>query len=145
FVSLHFNAAPSATDPAESGIETYCVTPTGMPSTLTRDYEDDATLSFPNNRFDEENLQYAFQVQRTLLKATGAHDQRVRRGRFMTVLRGQSRPAILVEGGYLSNLREAKHIEEPAYRQRLAEAVAKALCEDRGSKIENSVKAQAAQ
>ena len=47
----------------------------------------------------------------------------------MTVLRGQNRPAILVEGGYLSNPREARHIEDPAYRQKLAEAVAAALVE----------------
>lgn len=127
FVSLHFNAAPSPTNHEEGGIETFCVTPTGMPSTLTRDYEDDITLVFPNNRFDVENLQYAMRVQRSLLKISSARDHGVRRARFMTVLRGQNRPAILVEGGYLSNPREAKRIAEPAYRQKLAEAVASAL------------------
>ena len=35
-----------------------------------------------------------------------------------TVLRGQNRPAILVEGGYLSNPSEAKLIENPEYRGR---------------------------
>jgi hypothetical protein len=45
------------------------------------------------------------------------------------VLRGQNRPAILVEGGYLSNPREARRIADPAYWQKLAEAVAKALAE----------------
>jgi hypothetical protein len=45
------------------------------------------------------------------------------------VLRGQNRPAILVEGGYLSNPREARLIADPAYRQRLAEAVARGLAE----------------
>ena len=34
---------------------------------------------------------------------------------------------ILVEGGYLSNPREARLISDPVYRQRLAEAVAGAL------------------
>jgi len=129
FVSLHFNAAPSPADHEEAGIETFCVTPTGMPSTLKREYEDDATLVFPNNRFDSENLQYAIQVQRLLLKISGARDHGVRRARFMTVLRGQNCPAILVEGGYLSNPREARHIAEPAYRQKLAEAVASAIIE----------------
>jgi len=129
FVSLHFNAAPSPADHDESGIETFCVTPTGMPSTLTREYDDDATLIFPNNRFDAENLKYAIQVQRTVLKVSGAKDHGVRRARFMTVLRGQNCPAILVEGGYLSNPREARRIANPAYRQKLAEAVAKALVE----------------
>ena len=45
----------------------------------------------------------------------------------MGVLRGQNRPAVLVEAGYLSNPREAKVISSPSYRQNLAEAVAKAL------------------
>ena len=126
FVSLHFNATPSP-DEEESGIETYCVTPAGMPSTLKRDFEDDASLVFPNNHFDPENLQYAMQMQHSLLRMSGARDHGVRRARFMTVLRGQNRPAILIEGGYLSNMREAKRIAEPAYRQKLAAAVAAAL------------------
>lgn len=135
FVSLHFNAAPSPTDHDEAGIETFCVTPTGMPSTLKRDFEDDATLVFPNNRFDVENLQYAIQVQRSLLKISGAKDHGVRRARFMTVLRGQNCPAILVEGGYLSNPREARRILDPNYRQKLAEAVASALIEKAAAPI----------
>lgn len=129
FLSLHFNAAPSPTDHDEAGIETFCVTPTGMPSTLKRDFDDDASLVFPNNRFDAENLQYAVQVQRSLLKISDARDHGVRRARFMTVLRGQNCPAVLVEGGYLSNPREAKRVADPAYRQKLAEAVAAALIE----------------
>jgi N-acetylmuramoyl-L-alanine amidase len=127
FVSLHFNADPSPTNHEQGGIETYCVTPTGMPSTLKRDFEDDASLVFPNNRFDTENFQYALRIQRGLLKVTGARDHGVRRARFMTVLRGQNRPSVLVEGGYLSNPREARHIADPAYRKKLAEAVAAAL------------------
>lgn len=127
FVSLHFNADPSPTNHEQGGIETYCVTPTGMSSTLKRDFEDDASLVFPNNRFDGENLQYAMRFQRAMLKVSGAKDHGVRRARFMTVLRGQNRPAVLIEGGYLSNPREAKRIADPAYREKLAEAVAMAL------------------
>jgi len=142
FISLHFNADPNPKNNDEAGIETFCVTPTGMPSTLTRDYEDDATLVFPNNRFDAQNLQYAIRVQRSLLKISGAHDHGVRRARFMTVLRGQNCPAILVEGGYLSNPREAKRIAEPAYRQKLAEAVAQALIEPATVKPEPGAEAE---
>jgi N-acetylmuramoyl-L-alanine amidase len=53
----------------------------------------------------------------------------VRRARFLSVLRGQQCPAVLLEGGYLSNSKEARQIADPAHRQKLAEAVAKALCE----------------
>jgi N-acetylmuramoyl-L-alanine amidase len=54
----------------------------------------------------------------------------VRRARFLGVLQGQNRPAVLVEGGYLSNPNEARQIADPAYRQKLAEALAQALTED---------------
>jgi N-acetylmuramoyl-L-alanine amidase len=43
------------------------------------------------------------------------------------VLRGQSRPAVLIEAGYLSNAAEARRIASPEYRQVLAEAVAASL------------------
>ena len=125
FLSLHFNS--SAPNDQQSGLETYCLTPTGMPSTVTRGYNDDAALAFPNNAFDAQNLQFASLVLRALLQVNGRHDRGLRRARYLGVLRGQNRPAILVEGGYLSNPHEARLIADPAYRQRLAEAVAKAL------------------
>jgi len=54
-------------------------------------------------------------------------DRGVRRVRYMEVLRNQKCPACLIEGGYLSNPREAEKIESGAFRQKLAEAVAEAL------------------
>jgi N-acetylmuramoyl-L-alanine amidase len=125
FVSLHFNSALPRRD--QSGVETYCVTPAGMPSTLTRDYADDLTRIFPNNTFDAENLRYAFLLHRAIVKATGVVDRGVKRARFMSVLRSQNRPAVLIEGGYLSNPGDAERISTPGHRQKLAEAVARAL------------------
>jgi N-acetylmuramoyl-L-alanine amidase len=125
FISLHFNAGGTGTK--QAGVETYCLTPAGMPSTLTRGFEDNWSEDLPDNAFDEQNLQLALRVHRALLRGTGAEDRGVRRARFIGVLRGQKRPAILIEGGYLSNPAEAKLIENPDYRQKLAEAVAGAL------------------
>jgi len=127
FLSLHFNSA--APNDQQAGLETYCLTPTGMPSSVTRGFSDDPTLAFPNNAFDAQNLQLALHVHRALLQVNGRLDRGVRRARYLGVLRGQNRPAILVEGGYLSNPCEARRIADPAYRQMLAEAVAKALAE----------------
>jgi N-acetylmuramoyl-L-alanine amidase len=125
FLSLHFNSAgPNA---RQAGLETYCVTPKGMASNMTRGYEDDPALTFPNNSYDAENVQLAAWVHHALLQVNGRNDRGVRRARYLSVLRAQHRPAILVEGGYLSNPLEARRIADPAYRQRLAEAVAKAL------------------
>jgi N-acetylmuramoyl-L-alanine amidase len=125
FLSLHFNSA--APDETQAGLETYCLTPLGMPSSLTRGFADEADVAFPNNGFDEQNLLLALRVHRALLEINGHHDRGVRRARFPGVLRGQGCPAILVEGGYLSNPHEAQLISDPAYRQKLAEAVAVAL------------------
>jgi N-acetylmuramoyl-L-alanine amidase len=130
FVSLHFNSA--APDKEQAGLETYCLTPTGMPSSLIRGFDDDLRLTFPNNSFDGQNLQLACSVHRALLRVNGNHDRGVRRARFPAVLRGQQRPAILIEGGYLSNPREARLISEPGYRQKLAEAVANGIEEVAG-------------
>jgi N-acetylmuramoyl-L-alanine amidase len=125
FVSLHFNSAGENSEPA--GLETYCLTPTGMQSSLTRGDDDDASQAFPNNNFDGDNLRYAVRIHRAMLPVTGNVDRGVRHARFLGVLRGQRRPAVLVEGGYLSNPREAKLVADPAHRQKLAEAIAKAL------------------
>jgi N-acetylmuramoyl-L-alanine amidase len=125
FISLHFNSGFPNTE--LTGAETYCLTPVGLPSTLTRDFEDDLTKVFPNNAHDAPNLRYAFRIHRALVEATGASDRGIRRARFMGVLRAQNRPAVLLEAGYLSNPREAQRIATPAYRDRLAQAVARAL------------------
>ncbi|HEY2329163.1 MAG TPA: N-acetylmuramoyl-L-alanine amidase [Verrucomicrobiae bacterium] len=125
FISLHFNSA--APDTLQNGLETYCLTPTGMPSTLTRGYSDFWTDRYPNNAFDAENVQLAVRLHAAVLQGSGEEDRGIRRARFMGVLLGQKRPAILIEGGYLSNTHEAGKIENPEFRQKLAEAVASAL------------------
>jgi N-acetylmuramoyl-L-alanine amidase len=125
FISLHFNSA--APDRTQAGLETYCMTPTGMPSTLTRNYSDVWSDHYPNNDFDEANLLLAVRLQAAVLRATGEEDRGIRRARFMGVLEGQKRPAVLIEGGYLSNPQEAKRIENPEFRQKIAEAIAGAL------------------
>lgn len=125
FISLHFNSL--APDQRPTGLATFCLTPSGMPSTITRDYPDFASQYFPNNGYDLRNLQVAAQLHRALLHATGVEDRGVNRARFMGVLRGQRRPAVLIEAGFLSNPAEARKIENPDFRQKLAEGVANAL------------------
>lgn len=125
FLSLHFNSALPQTE--QAGLETFATTPVGLPSTLTRGYEDDVTRVFPNNAHDDDNIKYAMRLHRALLQVGGMTDRGVRRARFMGVLRSQRRPAVLLEAGYLSNPEEARRAATPEYRQQLAEAVAKAL------------------
>ena len=126
FISLHFNSTPDR-DRNPGGLMTFCITPTGMPSTLTRGFSDNWLEALPNNNFDAQNLQLAVRLQHAILRATGLEDRGVCYSRFETVLRGQNRPAVLIEGGFLSNPREAKLIATPEFRQKLAQAVAEAL------------------
>jgi N-acetylmuramoyl-L-alanine amidase len=125
FISLHFNSL--APDKRPAGIETYCLTPTGMPSTLTRGYPDLWTDNFPNNACDARNLELAVRLQTALLRATGLEDRGVCRARFIGVLHRQQCSAVLIEAGFLSNPSDAKLIETSSFRQKLAEAVADAL------------------
>lgn len=125
FISLHFNHGPGNGE--LGGVETYCLAPTGMPSSLDRGFGDDTREWHPNNAFDEQNFRLATALHRAVLGATGAADRAVCRARFLGVLRGQHRPAVLIEGGYLSNPAEARKIATSTYRQTLAEGVAKAL------------------
>jgi N-acetylmuramoyl-L-alanine amidase len=125
FLSLHFNSA--APDPKPAGLATFCLTPVGMPSTITRGFPDLLFQGFPNNGFDAQNVQLAEHLQRSLLHATGMEDRGVNRARFIGVLRGQRRPSVLIEAGFLSNPHEARRIENADFRQKLAEAVAAAL------------------
>ena len=126
FISLHFNSA--APDTTQAGLETYCLPPVGTPSTISRgDYADPWTQNFPNNAFDAQNVRLAVHIHSALLHAMAMPDRSVRRARFITVLQGQLRPSILIEAGYLSNPHEASLIENPDYRQKLAQALAAAL------------------
>jgi len=123
FISLHFNSAGRGA----RGLETYCTTPRGMPSTLTRGYSDPMRIILPNNPFNALNMHLAARVHSALIRHVRMEDRGVRRARFMSVIAKQNRPAILVEGGYLSDPMEARLIATAKYRQQLAEAVARAF------------------
>jgi N-acetylmuramoyl-L-alanine amidase len=121
FVSIHFNSG----GPTANGIETYCLTPTGSAST------DDAnsrhrTDAQTGNHWDERNVWLAHCVHAAAISATSAADRGVRRARF-EVLRDANCPAILIEGGFLTNQAEEQQVLNPEYRNRLAEAIAKGI------------------
>jgi len=128
FVSLHFNSSVRITSgPGNGGLEAYCLTPAGMPSNLTRGFDDNPEIVYPNNSFDSQNLRLAMQIHQSMIQFTGRKDRGARRARFMTVLQGQKRPAILIEGGFLTDNVEARMIASSEYRQKLAEALVFAL------------------
>jgi len=130
YVSIHFNSGGWA-----EGIETYCVSPAGASSTANfngnssdRDTGGGDSNAVTNNRFDSQNVWLAHCIQGSALRATGAVDRGVRRARFW-VLRYASCPAILIEGGFLTNPREEQRILRPEYRETLARAIADGILE----------------
>lgn len=124
FVSLHFNAVSSSRNEVE-GSEVYCITPVGASSTNARG----AGSGHPptiGNRHEERSLWLAYDVQKSLVKNLGTEDRGVRRARF-AVLRAAKMPAILVEGGFMSNPAEGKKIFTLSYRLKMASAITKGI------------------
>lgn len=66
----------------------------------------------------------AANIQRELSRYS--NNRGVKRARFH-VLRNNVRPAVLVEGGFLSNSYEARKVRSPFYRQRLADAIVRGI------------------
>ena len=126
FISLHFNA--SQADPAEvSGPETYCITPVGAKS--SNDHGEGGefggladTGATVANRNESKSLLLAYEMEKSLVQNLRAEDRGVRRARF-AVLRDARMPAILIEGGYMTNPAEGRKIYSPAYRQQMADAI----------------------
>jgi N-acetylmuramoyl-L-alanine amidase len=124
FISLHFNAAQ--TDKNEvAGPETYCITPVGASSSNSQGEGADhgATTA---NRFENKSLLFAYQMEKSLVQNLNLEDRSVRRARF-AVLRDAAMPAILIEGGYMTNPTEGKKIYDAAYRKQMAAAIVKGI------------------
>lgn len=121
FISLHYNAASGGSAEAK-GVETYCLTPAGAPSTNAQPEQQGSTAKLPGNTHDTHNILLAYHVQKSMVTRMRVEDRGVRRARFV-VLRNTDMPAILIEGGFLSTPGEARRIASPAQRDTLAKAV----------------------
>ncbi len=124
FVSLHFNATPVGKNEVE-GPQTYCITPVGASST---DAQGEGGNHGPTaaNRHEDESLLLAYQIQKSLVGTLDTNDRGVRRARF-AVLRDARMPAVLIEGGYMTNPYEGKKIYTTAYRRQMAQAIVKGI------------------
>ena len=137
FISLHFNIGP----PGEAkGVEVYCLTPPKASSTNIgrwgrisewadwrhlNDWKDDNGL-LPGDRCDDWNVLLAYQLQKSLVNNLPTNDRGLRRARF-AVLRTAEMPAVLIEGGFLSDPVEQKKIADPKYRDQMAAAIVRGV------------------
>jgi N-acetylmuramoyl-L-alanine amidase len=121
FVSLHFNASETSRNSVQ-GVEVYCLTPAGAPSSNARG-EGAGSGAYAGNKWNEKNMFLAYQLQKSLTQYLSAEDRGVHRARY-AVLRDATMPAILIEGGFMSHPEEGRKIFDPGYRLRMARAIA---------------------
>lgn len=120
FLSVHFNAGP----PPVNGIETYLVSPQYQRSTASEKLGADDNVAVPGNTWDGWNAVLGYSIHRQLNAALQCFDRGLKRARFVVIRDLATCPGVLIECGYLSNQIEAKRISAPAYRDRLAAAIA---------------------
>ncbi len=97
FVSIHFNSSPTSSG---YGLETYYYATNARP--------------------------LAARIQGAILRNLPTLDRGIK-SRGFYVLRKPSIPAVLVEGGFLTNPDDARKILNPAFRQKLAQSIAQAI------------------
>ena len=78
------------------------------------------------NSFLVESSKLAEAIQNELNAATGVRDRGVRQAPFR-VLMGATMPAILIEAGFISNPEEEARFKDDAYKDKVAEAIARAV------------------
>jgi N-acetylmuramoyl-L-alanine amidase len=125
FVSIHYNSA----EPEARGLETYCLAPRGAASTSSSYLTRSDIQMLPGNDDDAQNILLAAMVHSEIIKLNPGDtsmDRGVKRARFV-VIKQNTLPAILVEGGFVSNRMESARVNSPDYRQRLAQAIARGL------------------
>ncbi len=123
FVSLHFNSSPAARE--VNGVEVYCFTPAGAPSSNAAG-EAGYVEAVAANKFNDASLLLAYQLQRNLVHGLGMNDRGLHRARF-AVLRLAPMPAVLIEGGFLSNPAESNRIFDSEWRKKLAKSICDGL------------------
>ncbi len=120
FISLHLNSSGSSD---ANGIETYALAPQGTRST-NGGSPWNSRLS--GNVRDAENIALATAVHAHVIHDLRPVDRGIKRARF-NVLRGINKPAILFEGGFVTNRTEGKLIDNADHRQRMVDSIANAI------------------
>ncbi len=120
FVSIHFNA--SNDDRNATGFEIFSFTPRGAPSTSDSAVAPSALSTQPGSAVDAQSLALSACIYHSLLGHIPEYDRGIKRARF-AVLRLTKVPAVLIEGGFLTEQGQCKLIAQKEWRAKLAHAI----------------------
>src|SRR5215468_8685863 len=120
FVSIHFNATND--DPNATGFEIFSFTPRGAPSTSDGTVAASSLKMQPGSSMDAQSLALSACIYHSLLGHIPEFDRGIKRARF-AVLRLTKVPAVLIEGGFLTERGESKLIANKDWRAKLAGAI----------------------
>jgi N-acetylmuramoyl-L-alanine amidase len=120
FISIHFNATND--DPNATGFEIFSFTPRGAPSTSDSAVAPSALSTQPGSAVDAQSMALSACIYHSLLGHIPEYDRGIKRARF-AVLRLTKVPAVLIEGGFLTEQGECKLIVQKDWRARLAHAI----------------------
>src|SRR5882757_471883 len=120
FVSIHFNATND--DPNATGFEIFSFTPRGAPSTSDGNVTASSLNVQPGSSMDAQSLALSACIYHSVLGHIPEYDRGIKRARF-AVLRLTKVPAVLIEGGFLTERGESKLIANKDWRAKLAGAI----------------------
>src|SRR5437763_3460248 len=128
FVSIHFNATDR--DPDATGFEIFSFTPRGAPSTSDNSVAPSSLSMQAGTAVDAQSVALSACIYHSMLGHIPEFDRGIKRARF-AVLRLTRVPAVLVEGGFLTERGESQLIAKKDWRAKLAQAI--------GAGVENYV------
>ena len=120
FVSIHFNATND--DPNATGFEIFSFTPRGAPSTSDGTVNANSAYMQPGSSVDAQSMALSACIYHSLLGQLREYDRGIKRARF-AVLRLTKVPAVLIEGGFLTERGESKLISNKDWRAKFAGAI----------------------
>ena len=120
FVSIHFNGTND--DPNATGFEIFSFTPRGAPSTSDSAVSSSSFNMQPGSTVDAQSTALSACIYHSLVGHIPEYDRGIKRARF-AVLRLTKVPAVLIEGGFLTDGGESRLISNKDWRGKLAAAI----------------------
>jgi N-acetylmuramoyl-L-alanine amidase len=145
FLSIHANSSPDA---SARGVETYYLNFTSDPTALDVAARENAVSDHSIHQLSDlvkkialkdkiaESREFAADVEESLYGGlqrgnAGLKDRGVKKAPFV-VLIGANMPSILAEISFVTNPRDAEQLQDPEYRERVAESIYKGVARYEG-------------